>query len=187
VVVLADDQHGHKPGHACEHCGVAFNRTDQIGRPGIALVTPKRVGLVDGGGYAMHVELEFEPDVASRLLRAAAILDCPPQGVVVELAMHALDSLEDAGLHVIKGDKVDPSLEELARMVDRAIKKGNTETCPRCGDPYDRRMPAASRVTDDRDIAICGRCGGEEALLDAAGRPLPPPSDWPLFQAESDD
>jgi hypothetical protein len=47
--------------------------------------------------------------------------------------------------------------------------------CPRCGLLLNG-MPAGSRITEDRDIDICGLCGSEEAIFQALypGRPLPP-------------
>ncbi|MGV7687141.1 hypothetical protein PJN34_23335 [Mycobacterium kansasii] len=47
--------------------------------------------------------------------------------------------------------------------------------CPRCGTLL-KGMPAGSRITDDRDIDICGLCASEEAMFQHRhpGRPLPP-------------
>lgn len=38
-----------------------------------------------------------------------------------------------------------------------------TATCPRCLSVYDAEMPAMSRVTDERNIPICGPCGTLES------------------------
>lgn len=51
-----------------------------------------------------------------------------------------------------------------------------TARCPRCGEQYDDRYPAASRAVPDRDIDVCGPCGTDEAV----GRGPIPVAQWPL-------
>jgi len=52
--------------------------------------------------------------------------------------------------------------------------------CPRCGESFDDRYPAASRTTPGRDVDICGKCGDDEAWLLLAGDPVPPMAAWPV-------
>lgn len=67
-----------------------------------------------------------------------------------------------------------------------------TLLCPRCEinrfTPYgggppsdDAPFPAMSRIAD---IYICSWCGVQEAFIDLAGTPLPPPSEWPVAQSQ---
>ncbi|MFB7678414.1 hypothetical protein ACFC26_44170 [Kitasatospora purpeofusca] len=59
----------------------------------------------------------------------------------------------------------------------------STPTCPRCDGPlalFDGDIGAASRVSLDGSIRVCGVCGSDEAIRDAAGQPPVPPTDWPV-------
>ncbi|MGW2401806.1 hypothetical protein ACWCYY_35155 [Kitasatospora sp. NPDC001664] len=55
--------------------------------------------------------------------------------------------------------------------------------CPRCTGPlaqFPGDVGAASRVTHDRRISVCGDCATDEAVRDARGQAPIPPTDWPL-------
>lgn len=57
--------------------------------------------------------------------------------------------------------------------------------CPRCCGPLsvcDSDMGAGSRVVLTRDVRICGRCGVDEAVRDAAGLAPVPPGEWPMLE-----
>lgn len=57
------------------------------------------------------------------------------------------------------------------------------DRCPRCTGPskqFPEDIGAASRVTQDRDITICGPCGRDEAVRDMSGLPPIPPGEWPI-------
>lgn len=49
--------------------------------------------------------------------------------------------------------------------------------CPRCGGPLGER-PARSRLTIDREVAICTMCGTDEAVREARGVSPVPFGDW---------
>ncbi|AEM89022.1 hypothetical protein [Streptomyces violaceusniger] len=58
------------------------------------------------------------------------------------------------------------------------------EECPRCEGPlrgFPEDIGASSRVTTpERDVRICGQCGTDEAVRDAAGFGPVPLDEWPV-------
>ncbi|RZF02688.1 hypothetical protein C0R05_32695 [Streptomyces albidoflavus] len=55
--------------------------------------------------------------------------------------------------------------------------------CPRCLGPlaaFSGDRGARSRMATDRGIRICGKCGTDEAVRDAAGLAPIPPDEWPV-------
>lgn len=67
------------------------------------------------------------------------------------------------------------------------MKEAIDNVCPRCcgmvpSNDYPGRYPGAgSRMTDDRSIEICSRCGLDEAI----GRGLIPQAYWPILTRSS--
>ncbi|MBB5916886.1 hypothetical protein BJY24_005798 [Nocardia transvalensis] len=55
-----------------------------------------------------------------------------------------------------------------------------TVACPRCGEPWGADPPGRSRMTVERELQICSRCGTDEAARDAARLPPIEPSAWPV-------
>lgn len=57
------------------------------------------------------------------------------------------------------------------------------DRCPRCHGPakqFPEDIGACSRITEDRNIKICGPCGRDEAVRDMAQLPPIPPGEWPV-------
>jgi hypothetical protein len=89
-VGIALERSGKDPhGPSCQHCGKSFGPNDAIGMEGVVWIRPKAVGVIDGAPR-MHVELQFERDIAAKLLLVATAYEVPPQGVLPELVMRVL-------------------------------------------------------------------------------------------------
>jgi hypothetical protein len=58
--------------------------------------------------------------------------------------------------------------------------------CPRCAGPL-RAFPedsgSRSRIVVERDIAVCGPCGQDEAVRERLGLAPVPPGEWPFREA----
>lgn len=66
---------------------------------------------------------------------------------------------------------------------------GWVEACPRCLGPlraFVHDSGAGSRSTMDRDIAICGKCGSDEAVRQCQTGEIIPASEWPVLNGAHD-
>jgi hypothetical protein len=100
------------------------------------------------------------------------IIVWPESGLV--LVPHSMDAHEVLDqLRAALGEDVTTHLQAVA---------AEYQDCPRCQNKMD--LPGASRATPDREIKICGPCCSDEAMREAAGRPWPAVSEWPVSRED---
>lgn len=64
-------------------------------------------------------------------------------------------------------------------------KQGDQFPCPRCGRQMHSRL-VYNALSRHADVYVCERCGMDEALNAATGRPPLPFEDWAMITEEDD-